>query len=590
MTQKKKTEKSKMLVALLLAIPCTYGFALFVPMSRSLFWIILYGLSADLLCRALAAEKKKDADTAAILLGFIFACFTAAGYELAHEGRLQFYPLIVIELLGLAVFLAAALKLLFSAVIDDRTAVSSETELCSENPGETFGSSLKRTLTISLLLFLCWLPYLVIFYPGTMSSDALGEIRQQLGLSPLTNHHPVIHQLFIRLCLILEGESVEKGTAIHSVLQMLSFSLAYGSCVTFIGNRTSSRIPAILTFCFFAFFPVHPLYAIMMEKGSALAPVTVALVLLLMKETEQKPGSRSSGFVFAAEIALSFLFCTLRNNALYAYVAGMLLIMAAAAVGGRKLTRYAALLAATLALVAVYRTVLFDGIGVERSQAGETLSVPLQQIARVAKENPEELSSQEFGILAELFEDPSELEKRYDPTCSDPVKDKAFFRSDVFSEAPSRYLKSYLTLGLRNMRTYLDAFLMLNYGYWYPDNREPSVSYSIYEPNDFGLTNNKRFESARVKLMEVLGEFQFRRPTAILFSIGFSFWLLLLSVFIFRLRGFGQCAAVLLIPAALWLTTLASPLYCSYRYLYPMVAVPSLIFSIFYKAGRKHEM
>ena len=119
---------------------------------------------------------------------------------------------------------------------------------------------------------------------------------------------------------------------------------------------------------------------------------------------------------------------------------------------------------------------------------------------------------------------------------------------------------------------------MQNYGYWYPDTDEPAVSYSIYEPNDFGLSNNQRFESARYRLMEALEKFAFSSPAAILFSIGFSFWLLVLTMVILGLRGCGWAAAPYFIVAALWLTTLASPVYCSYRYLYPMVAVPNMFY------------
>lgn len=580
-----------------LAVPCVYGFGLFVPMSRSLLWVLLYGMSAFLAWHALKVRPGKRADIAAAVLGFAFACFTAAGKELERDGRLAFYGLIVIQLAGFALFLFFALRLLFSAVM--------ESERLSSDGGDRTGNtdplpppcSLKKTvvsaLLAALLIFICWLPYFVIFWPGTMSSDALGEIRQQLGMSPLTNHHPVIHQLFIKLCLILAGNSAEKGTAVYSVFQMLLLSGAFGAAEIFIRNRTVTRWPAFLTFCFFAFFPVNPLYAIMMEKGSAMAPVTLILILLLMKEmerpclertdngtkentTDKKNSCKLQILERIALVASSFLFCTLRNNGLYAFVIGMIFVILLAGKGKRK--RLLVAFISSMILVFGYRFILFDVVGVPKSSSGETLSVPLQQIARVARECPEELASEEFEVFDEFFSDVEALGDLYDPVCADPVKAPAVFSSETFRDNTKKFLKCWLRLGLRHPREYLDAFLMQNYGYWYTDTDEPAVSYSIYEPNDFSLSNNKRFESARVRLMESLGRLMYRSPFAILFSIGFSFWLLVLSMVILWLRGCGKYAAPLFIVAALWLTTLASPVYCSYRYLYPMVAVPNMFF------------
>lgn len=584
-------------MSILFALPCTYGFGLFVPMTRSLLWVLLYGMSAFLGWHALKKRPGKRANIAAAVLGFVFACFTAAGTELERDGRLAFYGLIVVQLIGFALFLFFALKLLFSAVL--------ESKLLSQEAGDLTGnenlfsqpSSLKKTIVFAivaaLLIFICWLPYFIIFWPGTMSSDALGEIRQQLGLSPLTNHHPVIHQLFIKLCLVLAGNSVEKGTAVYSVFQMILLSGAFGAALAFIRNRTVTRWPVLLTFCFFAFFPVNPLYAIMMEKGSAMAPVTLILILLLMKEMErpcpessaggtkgETPEKNAAGLRRTLEMILlivsSFLFCTLRNNGLYAFVIGMLFVMLLAV----KWQRKRLLIVFTLSLIMVfgYRFILFDVVEVPKSSSGETLSVPLQQIARVAKECPEELNSEEFETFDEMFSDVTVLGDLYDPVCADPVKAPSIFSSEAFQNNKGKFLKSWLRLGLRHPREYLDAFLMQNYGYWYTDTDEAAVSYSIYEPNDFGLSNNKHFESARYKLMELLGRIMNSSPAAILFSIGFSFWLLVLTMVILWLRGCGKYAVPLMIIAALWLTTLASPVYCSYRYLYPMVAVPNMFY------------
>lgn len=564
--------KQKIIAVVFLSLLCVYGFSVFSPVNRSILWIILYAFTASFMYHGLLVKTNKRISISAILLGTAFAAFTAVGYELEREGALAIYKEFLLQFLGLAVFFSLTLRALFSYLIEF-------------DKRDTFPmkKATIATLKTGLLFLVCWLPYFIIFYPGTMSSDALGEIRQQLGMSPLSNHHPIIHQLLIKLCLVISKESVENATAIYSLFQMAFLAFAFAACITFIRKKGASRGAILMAVVFFAFFPVNPMFAIMMEKGSLFAGVTVCLMLLLLEETEDRGKEKKLGRIVAL-IGVSFLFCTVRNNGFYAFIFGFLCYIIANIYNWKRLL---CIYFSVLVLVFGYQNVLFDVAGVAKSASGESLSIPLQQIARVVYDDPEIVYSQDFEVLGELFNDSDRIGEMYEPTSSDPIKRPSVFKSEVFDANPSKYIKEWIKLGLSHPKQYFEAFIMENYGYWFTDNSHYTVSYSIFTPNDFSLQNNTRFEALREQVTDAISKMQYSSLFSILFSIGFSCWILLVTAVALCLRKDNRIASPLLIIAGLWLTTIAGPMYCEYRYLYALVVCIPLFLPLVFR--KKNE-
>ena len=55
----------------------------------------------------------------------------------------------------------------------------------------------------SIVMFLCWFPYLLIFYPGNLSVDSYWSLQQILGNSPLNNAHPILYTGFVGILVKL---------------------------------------------------------------------------------------------------------------------------------------------------------------------------------------------------------------------------------------------------------------------------------------------------------------------------------------------------------------------------------------------------
>ena len=91
--------------------------------------------------------------------------------------------------------------------------------------------------------------------------------------------------------------------------------------------------------------------------------------------------------------------------------------------------------------------------------------MPIQQLARTYKFNKEVFEPEDIAVLHEML--PEDALVLYNPKLSDPVK--CHFNNDAYMKDRSRFLMLWLKIGLRKPLSYINAWLMNSYGFWYPD-------------------------------------------------------------------------------------------------------------------------
>lgn len=550
-----------------------YAFAQYTELEKSLIWLLMYAAGAFFVSRALRKECSKKVGVAALGVGLLFAISIFLGHQLKINDRLEILYILSDEpeevlrlLLGFG-----AQVMFYTTLLSYVFSYSMETDLSEDVRTD---KAFWQILLMTAFILLCWLPYYCSFFPGNLSGDSLYEIEQQLGLTALSNHHPYIHQLLIGLCLKLGGASLQSGVAIYTAVQMLIMALGFALCVHLLGKMGANKTVRCAALAFYALFTVNAFYSVTVWKDVLHGAVTLLLMMLLVLESENKGDKKKKALRLVTTVVVAFLFCTLRNNGWHAFVLGFPLF----AVCNRKnWKRLGAVFIAVVLMVCAYNHVIFDVLGVKKSATGEALSVPLQQIARTVKLNPDELDSEDFTVLREVFPDLEALGEKYTSYISDPVKASGVFSSEVFDETPGRYLKAWANIGLKHPVTYVEAFLLQSYGYWYPD-VEYWIIHNEIEANDLGLSHSEESFAARHELSMLTWEISKFQPVAIIYSLGLMVWLLIIAAALLCLKGQGRLASPLCIMAAFWLTTLASPVYCEYRYLYGLVvSVPLFV-------------
>ena len=557
------------------AYMCTYALTLHMEAEKSILWLIVFALWYVFLRSALEKESSSPIRAAALILGILFALFVFFGSQLERYGRLEILyllnePAAVFKML----FASAAQALMFAIALNFAFAEILARDFSSPGMGSCFKSAALRVLALAFVIFVCYLPYFCAFYPGCLSPDSLYELEMQLGIKELSNHHPYLHQLVIGLCLRLGG-TVEKGVALYSLVQMLLLSFVFGFCVFFLGRMRVNRCIQTAAFCFFAFFPVNAFYSVTMWKDVFYAAVTLGFMMLLVWQgccVQVK-----NRLVYTAALVLAaFCFCLFRNNGWYAFLLGFPLYILC---NRRNWKSLCAVFAVVVLLVSAYNHIIFDVMGISKSAAGEMLSVPLQQIARTVKNDPEVINDEDAEVLWELFPELDKLGEIYSPHISDPVKSAEVFNSWAFDSDPMKYLASWAKIGLKHPVSYVEAFLLQCYGYWYPD-VEYWIIHNDIEENQLGLEMRPESIGTRFEMSMLARDISQSEPTAILFSLGLMVWLMIIAAALLVLKGRGRTASPIFILAGLWLTTLASPVYCEYRYMYSFVVCVPLFLGL----------
>lgn len=86
-------------------------------------------------------------------------------------------------------------------------------------------------LVLAVIVFLGWIPYLVIYWPGFIFGDSLSSLSQAMGQAALSNHHPVAYTIYLKFWLKLAGIlGLENtiGVGLSSICQSLLMSLTFG--------------------------------------------------------------------------------------------------------------------------------------------------------------------------------------------------------------------------------------------------------------------------------------------------------------------------------------------------------------------------
>lgn len=430
------------------------------------------------------------------------------------------------------------------------------------------------------LIFVCYIPVWLAFYPGIAAYDANIQVMQFMQ-NEITTHHPVLHTLFLG-SLYKAGTVAEKpnmGIDWYAIIQMLIMSAIFAYVLAYLRTRGIERWKQYLCFIFFAIFPVNSMMAISTTKDSLFA-VLVLLFMVQLQELlsdEQYEWKKIGAYVFT-----SVLMLMLRNNAIYAWLLSIPIMACMKMIKQKK--KFCLLhLLILLCFFMVNRGIMFRS-GAEKGSPIELLSVPAQQMGRVGFYYGDEI---EDCVLTEYI--PRETLEQYDPYLADPIKFQ--MNAEKVRGDKRGFIKEWIRLGFRYPGTYLNAFLCNSIGFWYLGDVSHANIYgdSVADAGylmDLRLSyNDKTIGTEKIILpcvhdayhqWFVENGYQKWFLVQILFAPAFWWWIGVTAVLFFVYRK--QYCKVLpcFFLGAYYISLLFGPA-CMVRYIYPiMVCVPVL--------------
>lgn len=424
------------------------------------------------------------------------------------------------------------------------------------------------------LIFLCYVPMLLIEFPGSFTYDTKTQVLQ-IANRQYDAFHPLLHTLLMKFCLLdCYGvlQSIERGALLYSLIQMTLVSACFALICASL-SRSCSRRAARIAAAFFCLFPYHMAFASNCTKDVLFSASFALMVTLALEKLRT---GRLGRLHMALYVLSGALACLLRNNMIYAVAAWLVLLLM-----GRETRRgllAASVAVAVLALCANEALITLTHAG--RGNIREMLSVPAQQLARAYRDAPQAFTEADMEDLDWLIEKNAYV--HYDPTLADFVKNNV--NTQGVQEDPARALRLWLSVGLRQPGIYLDAFLNTALPFLYPyGTYHGTARYIETGMPDNGLTSPfgqpdlvqpRRFASIRAFLDEHIFSTGADGIPVLrwVFNAGLVIWLMLLCVLHAMYRGDWAHVCVLMLPVLLWGTYLLGPVMQG-RYLYPFVCI-----------------
>ena len=436
-----------------------------------------------------------------------------------------------------------------------------------------FGSKVFGKMTT--ILFLCWMPILVLSYPGNLCYDVIGQIEQVIGEATYTAHHPLLHTLMVGGLVKLGGSlfgSYEVGLFLYILVQALMLASALAGTLwwlskqRFAGKKVSRPILLIIL----GIYILAPMYSNVASTALKDVPFVALFIwyMIMLAEACQRRESIKNWRFVTAFVVVQVLVALLRNNGFYV----IFLTGAALAViwwkGQDKKTRILQIVVLFLAPVLLSKIInasLLMGVSAEKGSSAEIFSLPFQQTARYLQFYQNELTIEEKQAIEAVLGDVNVVAADYDPDIADPVKMHFYEQDEITAKELVDYFVVWGQGFFKHPDVYLEGFFAHVYG-WF----DPQASNAVrYEASYDKIPQEGLFTNAD-KIVLFLYRFADRiTPIGMLQNVGVYTWgLLILTAYA---KDKNRKGAVLLIPLLVsLLICMASPCF----YLHPRYAFP----------------
>lgn len=545
--------------------------------------------------------KKNKQNGWFIFLSILFSIFVTIGYSYnkINSWDLCFSNFIFIII---TIFKVVGYSFLFNLIINkiDSFIINNKSDIkLSKRLQKVFEE--KPFISSIIIMLICWLPYIIAFFPAILSPDPSFQIKQFFGIetkymdytiqyengSTITNHHPVLHTVLLGGCTKIGHilfNSTNMGLFLYSIIQIAILVSVLAFTIKYMKTLKTPYYIRFLTLIFYSLVPVFPLYAMSAVKDvifTALVILYMISVYHLIKNNKEKL-SKFTNFRLAI---LMLLIMLMRNNGIYLILMSFPLLL----IINKNRVKLLLVILAPVILYSGYNNYLLPYLKISQGSVREMLSIPFQQTARYVKENYDNLDEDEIKAIDKVL-DISTLASRYKPEIADPVKNK-FNKYTTDQE-----LKDYFSIWLKGLTKrpdiYIEAtlnniygYLMPNTGNWYVynkyDKRLSEEKIFNYEYNDLKIT--------RSILAGYAESFPYIPFIGLIVNIGFSVWVYM-YMFISLIAKKKYKYLIYITPMiSLFLVCLASPVNTYFRYAMPFIFAMPIMYAIYKNIISKKE-
>lgn len=434
-----------------------------------------------------------------------------------------------------------------------------------------------------IFLSLCYSVYLICYYPGIINYDNANQIKEVLGLhtryldainpisnSTLTNFNPIIHTLvlggLVKFGLLFNNFNF--GLFLYTILQMFICIIIYSYCLSYAVKHKINPNYSFIILLILGIIPTFGFYSITAVKDTL---YTAFLVLFSLKVYDFMIKDSLNIKDYLSMFLISMSVCLLRNNGFFVVIFTLPFLY----IKKQKLYNTLTILLIILSYMS-FNNILLPSLGISGTSIRETLSVPFQQTARMAKYYPEAFSNKDKKIINKIL-DYDNLAKDYNEDLADNVKNK--YNKDATNKDLINYFKVWGKGLIKYPMVYVDATINNITGYFYPfegswkvyHNLNPKLPEAGYDYHFNDLKWGRDILHSYHKAIEYT-------PIGLFLNIGIISWL---SILVFIMLCNKNKYYIFMIPNIISLLfCILSPANTYYRYIYPSLVIMVCLFPV----------
>ena len=318
-----------------------------------------------------------------------------------------------------------------------------------------------RHLCVSLFILVCWLPWILVYYPAGIEWDTYYPIEQFMGITDRSNHHPWLYVMIVGAFYKfgLKIGSKNMGMFLYILIRDIICASIYGEVVVRLERSKIKKIIPFFVMLFYAITPVFGAYAKHAFKNTLAAALFTLFVMLVIDvlqsfNTKELKVSKCIKLGFSA-----LIFSMILNNGIYITfpVIGIIFLVLLS----KKYIKSAIIMMAIMMAFFAWHKVIIDFFEVRPTSKAEALAIPMQQISRTIRDNKDSFDKEDLELLSG-YGDLQVVSDAYDPLISDPIK--GFWINE--NHGAKELVNVWKTLLFKYPKAYVEAFIGHTYGYY----------------------------------------------------------------------------------------------------------------------------
>ena len=435
---------------------------------------------------------------------FMFLSFILALLWLGAKGEQTFYIKVLIEsngqilktityTIGSYWIIYMSMKLIYIFLTSSARKLKSD-ENTTLNPGSEGSKffSKHRYTKIALLLFLAWIPHLIIIYPASMTIDSWISLNNFYGTHHFSTHNPMVYTCIIGMFTKFGYWLTENASMGLFILHVIQFII----CILIITYSFKLMVellaPRWLLVSYYFILILCPYWANRINLLVKDIPYSMCFLVFIIemiyfiKDHEKFISTKFHIFLSLISIWGVYVFSSNGKYILIPTVISILVYLFykrdILKVGFFKKTLLVFLIPISIGVSLEF--IIIKKYDLYPKSPADRLAILLQQTARTIKLHPDIVTPYEQKIIGSVLHY-NLISQRYNPKIADPIVD--LYRINTSSRNLRLYLKTWFKMFFKAPSTYMGSILHQNYLLFFPF-VENDTAYVSYIPSSDTLT------------------------------------------------------------------------------------------------------